>query len=210
MSRFKKHLFGIFAILLSISCTYDNTDDPSFPDISTKPITNITFTTAESGGNVITDNGSTITATGICWSTTPNPTVSDNVISASTDNFVSNLNNLPQNGTYYVRAFATNAAGTGYGSEVSFNTWSLDNTKWAFLLNYSPSNSNYPGDVDFNDDGTAVWDEPSEPGVYTTHGTWTVQDDKVTYYFEGDPLALSYIFTGTVTGGATSMSGTFT
>ena len=75
-------------------------------------------------------------------------------------------------------------------------------------MNYGPTNNNYPGDVDFFADGTTKWDEPSNPGLYTTLGTWSVSGDALSYLFQGDPQALSYIFSATVNGN--SMSGVFT
>ena len=65
-----------------------------------------------------------MTARGVCWSTSQNPTIAD---SHSTDGtgtgiFVSNLTGLTLNTAYYVRAYATNNVGTAYGNEVSFTT----------------------------------------------------------------------------------------
>jgi len=93
------------------------------PVLSTSTVTSITLTTATSGGTITTDNG-TITAKGICYSTTANPTLSDNVVSSGTGSasFVSNLTGLTNGTNYYVRAYATNNAGTGYGDQQTFTT----------------------------------------------------------------------------------------
>jgi uncharacterized protein (TIGR02145 family) len=92
--------------------------------LTTSAITSITLTTAVSGGNVITDGGGSITARGICWSTTASPTTGSSKTSdgTGTGSFTSNLTGLTPATTYYVRAYATNSAGTAYGNEVSFTT----------------------------------------------------------------------------------------
>jgi uncharacterized protein (TIGR02145 family) len=94
------------------------------PVVTTTPITDITETTASSGGNVTSAGGSAIIARGVCWSLAPNPTTVDNVLSATgtTGVFTSLLTNLTANTTYYLRAFATNSGGIGYGAEVTFTT----------------------------------------------------------------------------------------
>ena len=92
--------------------------------IETKPITNIAPTTATGGGNIKSDGGFPITARGVCWSTSSNPTVSDSHTSngSGTGSFTSNITGLTLNTFYYVRAYATNSAGTMYGNQVSFTT----------------------------------------------------------------------------------------
>ena len=99
-------------------------DDSDLPTVTTNTITNITQTTATGGGNVINAGGSTVTARGVCWSTSHNPTVSGNHTTNGTGagSFTSNITGLTANTTYYVRAYATNNAGTAYGNEVSFTT----------------------------------------------------------------------------------------
>jgi len=97
------------------------------PVLTTTAVSNISHTTAQGGGNISDDGGSTLTDRGICWSTTNNPTVSDNHSSDGTvaGNFVSLMSGLTPNTTYYVRAYAVNSIGTGYGNEVSFTTSTL-------------------------------------------------------------------------------------
>jgi hypothetical protein len=101
---------------------------PPFPSIApTTTASNITSSTATSGGNVINDGGYTITARGVCWSTSQNPTTADlKTTEAGTIGvFSSNLSGLSTNTTYYVRAYVTNAIGTSYGNQVSFITLPL-------------------------------------------------------------------------------------
>lgn len=94
------------------------------PVVSTSEITDITATSAVCGGKIISNNGSSITAKGICWNQSGEPTMSDNKTDEGTgqDSFTSNLKNLEINTTYYVRAYATNGIGIAYGNEVVFST----------------------------------------------------------------------------------------
>jgi uncharacterized protein (TIGR02145 family) len=97
----------------------------SLPIISTNAALTITSTTATSGGNITFDGGGNITARGICWSTSQNPTTD---LSSKTNDgigvgsFSSNLTGLSTNTIYYVRAYAVNNAGTSYGTQISFTT----------------------------------------------------------------------------------------
>jgi|WetSurMetagenome_2_1015567.scaffolds.fasta_scaffold00649_3 uncharacterized protein (TIGR02145 family) len=92
--------------------------------LTTTSITSVTLTTAVSGGNITNDGGGTITARGACWATTANPTISNSTSSngTGTGTFASTLSGLDQGTTYYVRAYATNGAGTAYGNQFTFNT----------------------------------------------------------------------------------------
>ncbi len=92
------------------------------PAVTTSDITVTNTTTAEAGGNVTDAGGATVTARGVCWNTTGSPMVSDGKTAdgAGEGLFISRLENLLPAVTYYVRAYATNSAGTGYGEEVEF------------------------------------------------------------------------------------------
>jgi uncharacterized protein (TIGR02145 family) len=92
------------------------------PTVTTYIVSDITQTTATCGGNVTLPGGSLITARGICWGTSSNPLVTGNHTTdgAVLGGFTSSLTGLTQNTIYYVRAYATNGTGTGYGNEVNF------------------------------------------------------------------------------------------
>jgi len=96
----------------------------SLPVLTTVTATEITSTTALSGGNITSDGGTPITQRGICWSLVANPTTSDNVVTATgtTGGFTTAITGLTSGTVYYVRAFATNAAGTAYGTQITFTT----------------------------------------------------------------------------------------
>jgi uncharacterized protein (TIGR02145 family) len=107
-----------------------NSGDLSFttlakPDVATVSVSEITTTSALVGGNIISDFGSTITERGICWSTNTNPAISDNkTISPTADTaFSVNITGLTPNITYYLRAYAINSVGTGYGDELILKTY---------------------------------------------------------------------------------------
>ena len=97
---------------------------PVVPTLTTAAITAVTGNSAAGGGNVTVSGGAEVTARGICYGTNHNPTTADTKTSDSkgTGAFVSSLTGLKGNTTYYVRAYAVNSAGTGYGLEVPFTT----------------------------------------------------------------------------------------
>ncbi|KAF0129229.1 MAG: TIR protein [Bacteroidetes bacterium] len=96
----------------------------SLPTVTTSPITEISFTTATSGGNVSSAGGGAITSRGVCWSTSTNPTIANNytVDGGGIGTFISAITGLTANTTYFLRSYATNNAGTSYGDELSFTT----------------------------------------------------------------------------------------
>ena len=112
---------------------------PVAPAITTSPILSITQTTAVSGGSGIVDGGSAITAKGVCWSTTQNPTIAlptktNNGTGTST--FASNITGLTAGITYYVRAYITNSVGvTTYGNQLSFVTTPAIVNNYGYLYN---------------------------------------------------------------------------
>lgn len=94
------------------------------PDVHTRQIKNITMTSAVCGGNIFSDGGSEITACGVCWSTSPEPTIDDNHTSDTIGlgPYNSYLTNLESSTIYYVRAYAMNSVGIRYGLQKVFAT----------------------------------------------------------------------------------------
>jgi uncharacterized protein (TIGR02145 family) len=131
-------LKSLFYILFFLLLSFDGSAQINFPALSgrngnllpvlatTTAATSVTTTSANSGGNVTSDGGAIVTTRGIVWSTSPNPVIS---LSTKTTNgsgigsFSSSITGLTINTTYYVRAYATNSIGTGYGTQVSFSTY---------------------------------------------------------------------------------------
>lgn len=112
-------LLSLIILALSTGCKKNKT-----PIITTTPVTDITMTTAISGGSISDDGGSEIISRGICWSTSQEPTTDDNITSDGTGpgDFTSSMTGLSENTTYYVRAYAVNSSGTGYGNLETFTT----------------------------------------------------------------------------------------
>lgn len=126
-----KRLFknsGIVILLLGTTiylpfCKKEETP-PTPPVVATTNVSDITSSTALIEETVINDGGTEITDIGICWGTSPNPTIGSNktnVVSGSKP-FTCIITGLTANTKYYVRAYATNSAGTSYGNEVTFTT----------------------------------------------------------------------------------------
>ena len=95
------------------------------PVVETLDVTDITGKSAICGGKIVDDGGSEILAYGVVWSTEPNPTVDLTTKTKDTgedNSFSSDIAVLLPGTTYYVRAYATNSAGTTYGNERSFKT----------------------------------------------------------------------------------------
>ncbi|MEI7981959.1 MAG: FISUMP domain-containing protein, partial [Bacteroidota bacterium] len=109
---------------ISLRCIRDAGSSTTTPTVTTTPVSNITQTTATSGGNIPSDGGAPVTSRGVCWSTSQNPTIADNFTSDGPGSgaFTSSITGLTTNTLYYYRAYATNSAGTGYGNEGSFTT----------------------------------------------------------------------------------------
>ena len=117
-------LFIIFFMGLTIflhSCK----KKPTLPVVTTVSVSEVTHTTASSGGNVTDDGGAEVTARGVCWSSTSQtPTTADSKTTdgSGTGSFASNIEGLSPGTEYHVRAYATNDAGTSYGNTLTFPT----------------------------------------------------------------------------------------
>jgi hypothetical protein len=92
------------------------------PVLTTKAATNVTATGLISGGTITSDGGAANSATGLAYSkTNQNPTIADDTTRTATlsGEFVSELKNLDPSATYYIRAYAINNVGTGYGNTIT-------------------------------------------------------------------------------------------
>jgi hypothetical protein len=153
-----------------------NFETIDFPTVTTNSVTNITTTTATSGGNVIDDGGSIVTARGVCWSTSPNPTISNShtIDGSGLGNFVSNISGLNSNTTYYVRAYATNNAGNAYGNQVNFETIDFPSVTTNSVTNITTTTATSGGIV-IDDGGSTVtfrgvcWGTSPNPTISNSH-----------------------------------------
>ena len=163
----------------------ENPEEPEVPEqpekgapvVTTAEVTDITVNSATCGGEVTFDGNVTVTARGICWGTSPNPTIEDNKTTngSGVGSYTTKMTNLELYTTYYVRAYATNEVGTAYGEEVSFTT----------LAAYSPATgtSNGYGYVDL---GLSVkWATcnigATSPEEYGDYFAWGETSTKETY-----------------------------
>lgn len=155
----------------------------TLPQVNTTSITNVTPSTALVTGEVISEGDQNIIR-GFCYSTTSNPTLSNDTTMNGTGLGVysDTLQNLTPSTTYYVRAYATNSVGTSYGSELNFTT-----------INFMCGTTSIV-DIDGNINNT----------VQIGTQCWTQSNLKVTKYRNGDniPTGLSDAQWGSTTSGA--------
>lgn len=160
----------------------------TLPTVTTSAPSNVTNNSATCGGNVTSDGGATVTARGVCWSTSQNPTISNNHTTdgTGTGSFTSSITGLVESTTYYVRAYATNSKGTAYGTQQSFTTNGGGSNTTPTVTTSTPSNvttnsATCGGNVT-SDGGATVtargvcWSTSSNPtinGNHTTDGTGT-------------------------------------
>lgn len=106
--------------------SYSVTGTSTAPTVTTQAVSSIAVTTATGNGNITSLGSPNPTEHGVCWNTGGTPTTSNSKTTqgaaSATGAFTSSFTGLSANTTYYVRAYATNTAGTSYGSEVTFTT----------------------------------------------------------------------------------------
>lgn len=95
------------------------------PVLTTQAITIFGSDSGQGGGNVTSNGGKALSSKGICWNTTGTPTTADSkyeILGTSIGVFPATAFPLVAGTLYYVRAYAINADGTAYGSQISFTT----------------------------------------------------------------------------------------
>jgi len=94
------------------------------PVVTTMAVSDITTKSASCGGTIVSDGGTPVTARGVCWSESLDPTIADSHTAdgSGIGTFVSSITGLTPSRVYHVRAYATNSDGTAYGADVSFST----------------------------------------------------------------------------------------
>ena len=110
------------------------------PTVTTTTASNITFATATLGGEVTDNGGQTVTERGIVYNTTGTPNVNDDakiIIGNGDGSFSDEISGLDSGAEYFVRAYAINVGGTGYGNEVSFTTTANDTPVGSVLADQS-------------------------------------------------------------------------
>ena len=120
----ERNCYGDKSNGMSVRCVRNEGAPVFLPSVSTLSVSDITEYSALCGGQISSTGGATITERGVCWSTSPDPTVSDNHIidSSGLNTFTCSLDSLAYSTTYYIRAYAINAAGIAYGEQRFFTT----------------------------------------------------------------------------------------
>lgn len=192
----KKYLSTI-AVVTLLTALFSSCEDEndevvaSLPVVRTSDITNVKNKSALCGGNVTDNGGADIVERGICYSTKPNPTLSDSHIAdvgKESGSFIMDVTDLAENTQYYVRAYATNAAGTSLGEEWSFRTTPLDNLKLTPISDDGHESVNLGLSVEWATCNVGA-NAPEQPGYYVAWGETAPKDyyDWNTYRFcEGE------------------------
>ena len=176
----KKYLILSFLTLTVVFASCKK--DVELPTLTSLEAFEITQTTAKSGGNITDNGGGAISASGIVWHTTENPRLDNN--SGMTNDgavlgeFISIITELIPSETYYVRAYATNSAGTAYGNQIVFQT--EENPVLAILttleISQVTTNSAISGGAITSDGGAEVtargivWSTNSNPNIDENEG----------------------------------------
>jgi uncharacterized protein (TIGR02145 family) len=154
------------------------------PSLITNPIESINSDKATSGGNISNDGGAPVTVRGVCWGTSINPGISDSHTSdgSGSGSFNSTITGLIPGVKYYVRAYATNSAGTGYGNELNFNSLPIVPTVSTNVVSNTTHQSAVAGGEITSDGGADIlargvcWSINQNPNLsenYTNDGTGT-------------------------------------
>jgi hypothetical protein len=122
--RVRAFAINVAGIAYGVERTFSTLPAGDIPTVHTLDIADVTSTTAIVAGSISSDGGAEITAKGICWNVDPAPTVDNFMIVAGSGPAPYNcfLQELTPDTRYFVRAFAVNAAGVGYGEEMEFRT----------------------------------------------------------------------------------------
>ncbi len=152
----------------------------ALPTVSTTEAQKVSYTTATCGGNVTSDGSLSVTSRGICYSTQPNPTISNTKVASGsgTGAFTCNLTGLSDGTTYYARAYATNGKGTAYGEQISWTTKEYElpavGTYYTKVLTSTTAECRASADVP--NDGVPI----TEKGIcYSTQHLPTISNHKI-------------------------------
>jgi len=167
----------------------ENTEGASYGDIEefttelSEPAVNTVSVSATGGytanleGEVYSRGGLQVTERGFCYNTYGSPDMSDECVQDQQGElgfFEENIEELDANTTYYVRAYAENSEGIGYGEELSFTTdMTPPEIETEEPYNVTGDTADSGGDVYYTGGGTIV-----DRGVcWSRLGTPTVDDD---------------------------------
>ena len=191
-----------FGLSLFPACSEDKTNEEpgkgdqqaGVPEIETVEVSDVFVNSASAGAKLISVGGSSILERGVCWAKHSTPATDDftakpAVVDASGE-FSIQMEGLEQGTEYYVRAFATNDSGTGYGNEVSFTTVSpevfLDSTSFDTMESFQQHwNMFYPWGEDHN--GSARMYE--DMVILEENGVLLIKAERIYPDWEGNSTA---------------------
>lgn len=126
-TKYYARAYAIFTSTTSYGNEVTFTTLPNVPRLSTRDIDSVSQKGARSGGYIISDGGAPVFGRGVCWSTNQNPTIADGrtIDGGGPGIFTSSVSGLIPGTIYYVRAYATNNAGTAYGNQIAFSTLNI-------------------------------------------------------------------------------------
>lgn len=166
-NKFRITYISLLFLLFSLS----SCKKQEVPVLTTAEVTNITGFSATSGGMIISEGSGPVIERGITWSreSTPEIEAGRSTDGDGTDTFVSDMSFLVGGTTYYVRAYATNIDGKGYGDAVSFRTLGqLPSATTRPAANITTSAAVLNGRVNPNNLSTSV---KFEYGLTTSYGS---------------------------------------
>jgi len=170
---------GVLLLMFSIfnSCIQEETYAKA--TVETSQVTSITEATATCGG-IITADGSDVTIRGVCWSTSPTPTIeNDTTIAASgTSVFSSSIKGLSPGTTYYVRAYAVNKGGVAYGLNVTFTTKTFSVTTTPIAISLITATSAIGGGNIISDGDSSSLTVTARGVCWSTFPSPTIENSK--------------------------------
>ncbi len=176
---FSSILVGLL-IVFAFSCKKEAPKLP--PTLSTSSVTNIASVSFSSGGTISDDGGTPVTSRGVCWNTSPTPTISNSktIDGTGTGSFTSSITGLTPGTTYYLKSYAINLVGTSYGNEAQATTLAILSTISTTALSVITPISITSGGNISNDGGAFIiargvcWSTKTNPTIAdnkTTDGT---------------------------------------
>lgn len=157
------------------------TKTPQSAKVTTQAITNLNFDkrTATFHGTVVNEGTPAYTERGFVYGTLPYPTINDTKIVRSgtgTGAYSANVTDIPDDVTFYVRAYIINAAGVIYGEQVSAApTLPIVTTQSITNVNFSTETAIFSGSI--SNVGNPAYTERGF--VYGTSSAPTINDKKI-------------------------------
>ena len=166
-----------------------NTTQLSLPEVQTQEVSDVSYTSAQTHGLIISNGSGVIKEYGFYYGIYSNPTTKIKVGSGNVQNYFYNLNTLDENTTYYVKAYARNDKGEGYGDVISFKTlpYTLPNVNTSVASNITCESADVGGSIISNGGAGII-----ECGIcYSESPTPSVSDNKIVCQLQGTSFSCS-------------------